>query len=158
MSTPHDNSESPGVTPVEAQMETTLRSFFRTEVPAQLSRPAFLDVIDARPNDAVPRLAPSPEIPASPRRSTTTRWFVSVASLVLIIGFMVITPGLWNHPQTDSEPRTTQQPPTHTADPGIDNKQSMLVSPAAGQSDAQTTPLGNSGVTLEEVEGVELQP
>ncbi|MCA9060930.1 MAG: hypothetical protein KDA85_20600 [Planctomycetaceae bacterium] len=168
-----DESSGDNVNPAETRVDRELNGFFRREIPTNLSQPQFLAAVDLRASRSTDRqsvdsqvtiatTSPSPPV-SSQRTARTTGWLsVSAATIATaaILGLLI------------NRPFETINPPQQAASPDLTNRHSTDIVPLDSRNrpeetipvstspgvDGADSSLGNSGVTLEEVDSIDLRP
>lgn len=142
-----EHRHSSGRIPTDDQMDTLLKQFFRQEVPAAL--PAATPGSVSLRSESVARPAP------------VRRQFALVVVATAIAACCLIVAGLRQtsdvgHGTAERQPVTTDP----NAEPQILDRATELmpVSPNAGRNSAVKTGVGPGGATMEEIEGVNLNP
>ena len=136
-----------GRIPTDDQLDTLLKQFFRQEVPAALPASTF-NVVSLR-SESVARPAPAP------------RRFALVVVATALTACCLIVAGL--RQQSDVGNGTAQRQPV-TPNQGSESQildrtaDLMPVSPNAGQTSGTKAVVGVGGATMEEIEGVNLNP
>jgi len=138
--------------PSDDQMESLLRDFFRLEVPADLKQPLRRN---PSATAAAATLALAPDHHVEQLRPRSVR-FVGVTASVAAMALAMLVLVSRNHEPLENGSGFAggdTNPPATT--PDHDNP--MLVSPQ-GDSSTSTQVIGPDGVTLEEIDPIELHP
>ena len=145
-----NTSENTPVTPQlpEHKIDALLSDFFRNEVPTGLGE-GQLDWESQSSDDQIASSRPV----ASPERSRQ-RWQRQLAAAigiatVAVCGLLMVNPLTEDDPVADG---TTNAPQVDTGE------DMMLVSPGAGQPEADATVVGDHGLTIGETDDIDLSP
>lgn len=168
MSDTSRQSPSSGRMPSDTAMDQLLRQFFQREMPRELQSLTAAGLSSpAAGRDNLPWVAATPErqslmLPAAPtqpaRSNSAARGIAVVGTLAALTACLtfIATSDLSARSGLSGSAAARSVP---AVAPGSDSDDKLLlVSPQAHSSDAAQTPIGNNGVTLEETEGVDLQP
>ena len=144
------SNRSHGRMPSDEQMDGLLRDFFRMETPTELNQP-FRTVRAESSTRIATTIAPKAgTVRVAPRRR---RIFAVSALTVLALSLVVF---LQTQKLGDAENSPVAEKSGEQSTPVGPAEELMLVSPQGDLKSAST--VGADGVTLEETEGVELNP
>ncbi len=144
------SNRSHGRTPSDEQMDGLLREFFRLETPTELNQPFRPDRAESSTGMAT-TIAPTVRtVVVVPRR----RRIVAVSAVMILALSLVVL--VQTQKLGDAENSPVVEKPGEQSTPVGPPEELMLVSPQGDLKSAST--VGADGVTLEETEGVELNP
>lgn len=143
--------------PLDVRLDGVLTEFFRHEMPDGLGRGTLdWDAVAARSaTPAGPRLVAAQTVPQRDTARTPQRRLAALVSVMALAAcFAVALQFGGPTPSGGSVPLADQQP---AAAAGGDSEDLMLVSPRGDQPGGNTV-VGEHGLTIEETDGVDLNP
>ncbi len=142
------SNRSHGRMPSDEQMDGLLRDFFRLETPIELNQPFRRERLESVARTSL-TIAPPAEsaVPRSRRIAVVSA--LTVVALSLVVFVQSRKPGDANNSPVVDKSGERTGPVEHSED-------LLLVSPQGDQKASST--VGADGVTLEETDGIELNP